>query len=242
MGLTVGQAIGIGIVVGFVGALVLVLCIPPTPSVQVVKDGEPAHTFTEIPQHLQQMMRREADPRIDSVRWFSRRMHTLASVQQIAEVVEFEDFISSFTETCIDALRLESLRTDRGPEDSIERSITGILERSANSALHLLAQPSEWEAAWVANEPGFIVFPEIRLVWNGYTKFSKPAVVDADTVWPIPSDDNEQADDKQTDDKQHPEVDAPEQPKPETEKLSSLEDGHSVTPEAGQEPCPTAAK
>jgi hypothetical protein len=142
----------------------------------------------------------------------------------------------------IDALRLESLRTDRGPEDSIERSITGILERSANSALHLLAQPSEWEAVWVANEPGFIVFPEIRLVWNGYTKFSKPTVVDADTVWPIPSDDNEQADDKQTDDKQHPEVDAPEQPKPETEKLSSLEDGHSVTPEAGQEPGPTAAK
>ncbi|KAM6523195.1 hypothetical protein FSOLCH5_003813 [Fusarium solani] len=379
MGLTVGQAIGIGIVVGFVGALVLVLCIPTTPSVQVVKDGEPVHTFPEIPQHLQQMMRREADPRIDSVRWFSRRMHPLASVQQIAEVVEFEDFISSFTETCIeapfrpqplvpenlfdenelvrlagkpinggtwsasisntatrasavkcflaqfifkrmqprcppqecllppeiascyqficvphdnphredltaiwretmyllleslltllplpprwfeegdpreertlamvpviiDALRLESLRTDRGPEDSIERSITGILERSANSALHLLAQPSEWEAVWVANEPGFIVFPEIRLVWNGYTKFSKPAVVDADTVWPIPSDDNEQADDKQTDDKQHPEVDAPEQPKPETEKLSSLEDGHSVTPEAGQEPGPTAAK
>lgn len=142
----------------------------------------------------------------------------------------------------IDALRLESLRTDRGPEDSIERSITGILERSANSALHLLAQPSEWEAVWVANEPGFIVFPEIRLVWNGYTKFSKPAVVDADTVWPIPSDDNEQVDDKQTDDKQRPEVDAPEQPKPETEKLSSLEDGHSVTPEAGQEQGPTAAK
>ncbi|WAO86283.1 Hypothetical protein NCS54_00355500 [Fusarium falciforme] len=379
MGLTVGQAIGIGFVagfVGFVGALVLVLYIP-TPSVQVVKDGEPVHTIPEP-----QMIKREADPRTDSLRWFSRRMHPLASVPQIAEVVEFEDFISSFTETCIetpfrpqplvpeslfdenelvcmagkpvnggtwsasisntatrasavkcflaqlifkrmnpncppqecllppeiascyqficvphdnrhsklkldykhkiqinksagedltaiwresmyllleslltllplpprwfeegdpreertlamvpviiDALRLESLRTDRGPEDRIERCITGILERSANSALHLLAQPSEWEAVWVANEPGFIVFPEIRLVWNGYTKFSKPAVVDADTVWPIPSDDKEQAGDKQ-----HPEVNAPEQPKPDTEKLSSLEDGHSVTFEAG---------
>lgn len=396
MGLTVSQAIGVGIVVGFVGALVLVLslvCIPPTPSAQVVKDGEPVHTFPEPPQLLQEPPRREADPRIDSVRWFSRRMHPLASVPQIAETVEFETFISSFAETCIetpfrpqplvpeslfdehelvrlagkpinggtwsasisntatraaavkcflaqfifkrmqprcppqesllppeisscyqficvphdnprskltldykpktqvnksagedltaiwresmylllkdplcllplpprwfeegdpreertvamvpviiDALRLESLRTDWGPEDRIKKSITGILERSANSALHLLAQPSEWEAVWVANEPGFIVFPEIRFVWNGYTKFSKPAVVDAGTVWPISSDDNEQADDKQTDDKQHPEIDAPEQPKPDAEKPSSLEDGHSVTPKASQEPDPS---
>ncbi|UPK96305.1 hypothetical protein LCI18_007240 [Fusarium solani-melongenae] len=398
MGLSVGQAIGIGFVagfVGFVGALVLILYVP-TPSIRVVKDGEPVHTIPELPQQLQQMIKREADPKTDSLRWFSRRMLPLGSVREIAEVVEFEDFISSFTKTCIkppfrpqplvpeslfdenelvrlagkpanggtwsasisntatrasavkcflaqltfkrmnpncppqecllppeiascyqfvciphgnprsklkldykpktqvntsagedlaaiwresmylllkdpmcllplpprwfeegdpreerthamvpviiDALRLKTLRADRGPEDDIERSITGILERSANSALHLLAQPSEWEAVWVANEPGFIVFPEIRLVWNGYTKFSKPAVVDAGTVWPIPSDDKEQAGDNQhTGDEQQPEVDALEQPKPDTEKLVSLEDGHSVTFEAGQEPGPTTA-
>lgn len=104
MGLTVGQAIGIGFVagfVGFVGALVLVLYIP-TPSVQVVKDGEPVHTIPELPQQLQEMIKREADPRTDSLRWFSRRMVPLGSVREIAEVVEFEDFISSFTETFIE--------------------------------------------------------------------------------------------------------------------------------------------
>ncbi|KAL2669966.1 hypothetical protein Neosp_014844 [[Neocosmospora] mangrovei] len=367
MGLNVGQAIGIGVVAGFVGALILVWFIPRTPTIQIVQEGGLVHTRPETPPHLRAMNRREADPRIDSVRRFGFRMIPLGSVREIAEAVTFERSIDRFVGMClkapfqpqppvpeslfdenelvrlagkpinggtwsasisntatrasavkcflaqfvfkrmhpncppqdcllppeiascyqlinvphdnprsklkldyknriqvnksagddligiwrellftllldpfdllplpprwfkegdpreertlamvpviIDALHLESLRNDRvrREEDKIERCITGILETSANSALHLLAQPSEWEAVWEANEPGFIVFPEIRLVWNGYTKFSKPAVVDVDTVRPIPSDDNRQAgDNKHADDKQDPEAGAPE--------------------------------
>ncbi|KAI8721696.1 hypothetical protein NCS52_00311800 [Fusarium sp. LHS14.1] len=381
MGLNVGQAIGIGVVAGFVGAFILVWFIPRTPTIQIVQEGGLVHTRPETPQHLREMNRREADPRIDSVRWFSVRMIPLMSDREIAEAVEFERDIKRFAEMCIeapfrpqppvpeslfdenelvrlagkpinggtwsasisntatrasavkcflaqfvfkrihpncppqdcllppevascyqlinvphnnpgrddllgiwrelvftllldpfallplppgcfkegdprkertlamvpviiDALHLKSLRNDRvrQEDDTIERPITGILMTSANSALHLLAQPSEWEAVWEANEPGFIVFPELRFVWNSFTKFLKPAVVDVDTLRPIPSDDNRQAgNNKHADDKQYPEVGAPDQPNIDTEKLPSLEDGQSLTQGIGQESSPSTA-
>ncbi|KAJ4310310.1 hypothetical protein N0V84_011027 [Fusarium piperis] len=143
----------------------------------------------------------------------------------------------------MDALHLKSLKTLPQFDGGIERGLQGMLQQAANSALHLLAQPAEWEAVWVATKPGFIVFPEIRFVWDGFTKFSKPAVVDADIAWPMPSDDEKQPDDdQQPDNNQQPEVDASEQPKLNDEKLPSPEDGHPVALEAGQEPGPSTAK
>ncbi|RSM05203.1 hypothetical protein CEP52_006408 [Fusarium oligoseptatum] len=144
----------------------------------------------------------------------------------------------------IDALRLESLRVDQSLideafKDILDWKLTGILERAANGGLRLLAQPGEWEAVWEWEKPGFIVFPEIRFVWDGDTKLRKRgkvikllncAEVDADIVRPISSDN-----------KQHPGVDGAEQPNPDTEKLPNLDDGHSLTAKTSQEPGPSTA-
>lgn len=163
----------------------------------------------------------------------------------------------------IDALRLESLRVDQSLineafKDILDWNLTGILESAANGGLRLLAQPGEWEAVWEWKKSEFIVFPEIRFVWDGDTilhkrgtviKLHKPGKVtkllqkcgkvarlhkrdevDADIVKPIPSDN-----------KQHLGVDGAEQPNPDAEKLPSLEDGHSLTAKTSQEPGPSTA-
>ncbi|KAM0417152.1 hypothetical protein ACHAPT_012860 [Fusarium lateritium] len=93
----------------------------------------------------------------------------------------------------VNALQLGSLRNDMlQKEGQLERIMGEALEVAANSAMILLGQPSEWEAVWASAEPGFIVFPEVRLVWNGRTKYSRPAVVNTDFVWPMRPDGHNQ--------------------------------------------------
>lgn len=130
----------------------------------------------------------------------------------------------------LDALHLDALRNDGHCNERPKASMAGILEEAANSALVLLAQAAEWQAVWAAFEPGFIIFPEVRLVWDGYIQFSRPAVVDADLTWPMPSENDQQPDD----DNRHPEVDAGDQPAPDAGKLPSLEGGRPVTLEVNQ--------
>ncbi|UPL02560.1 hypothetical protein LCI18_013494 [Fusarium solani-melongenae] len=93
----------------------------------------------------------------------------------------------------VNSLHLESLRNDLDlKKGALEVSMGKILSKAANTAMALLGQPSEWEAVWASPEPGFIVFPEVRFTWNGKTKYSKPAEVDANVPKPVPSDNHDQ--------------------------------------------------
>ncbi|KAM0417146.1 hypothetical protein ACHAPT_012853 [Fusarium lateritium] len=75
------------------------------------------------------------------------------------------------------ALELHALVPDGRREDLVDQMLIAILEYAANSAMIFFCQPSEWEFEWVSDEPGVVVFPEIRFVWHGMTKWSRPAVV-----------------------------------------------------------------
>ncbi|UPL02113.1 hypothetical protein LCI18_013047 [Fusarium solani-melongenae] len=92
----------------------------------------------------------------------------------------------------ISVLQPEALRTDHPRDDRFEKLLVDILERAANSAIVLLGQPTEWEAVWSSTKTGFIVHPGLRFVWQGKTKYSRPAVVDDELTWPIRPDDQGQ--------------------------------------------------
>ena len=85
----------------------------------------------------------------------------------------------------ISVLQPEALRTDHPRDGRFEKLLVNVLERAANSAIVLLGQPTEWEAVWSSTKTGFIVHPGLRFVWQGKTKYSRPAVVDDELAWPI---------------------------------------------------------
>lgn len=113
MGLTVGQAIGVGVAVGFVGALALVavlLFIPteasdPSYYITSTPADDPARLALEPPQEV--VIDRRPDAVKYIVRHFPVRMDPLQSLPEVAESVAFERWISSYTETYFDSHRGE---------------------------------------------------------------------------------------------------------------------------------------
>ncbi|KAM5346960.1 hypothetical protein ACJ41O_009965 [Fusarium nematophilum] len=77
----------------------------------------------------------------------------------------------------LEATKLESMRVDYTRE-GLEVAVKNIFEVAANAAMVLLGQPSAWEALWASEKPGFMVFPEIRLIWDGKVKDSRPAEIE----------------------------------------------------------------
>lgn len=77
-----------------------------------------------------------------------------------------------------EALKLETLRCIGKTDDGLRRELQIVFEGATNSAMVLFCQPCTWEYEWVSNEPGFMVFPAVRLVWDeDDTKFFDPAEV-----------------------------------------------------------------
>ncbi|RSL43573.1 hypothetical protein CEP53_011641 [Fusarium sp. AF-6] len=100
--------------------------------------------------------------------------------------------IRAMAPAIVNVLQPEALRTDQPRIDGLEREMEIILEMAANSAIVLLGQPTEWEAAWSSTKPGFIVNPGLRFVWQGQTKYSRPALVDDELAWPMRPDGQDQ--------------------------------------------------
>ncbi|RSL41464.1 hypothetical protein CEP51_016583 [Fusarium floridanum] len=103
-----------------------------------------------------------------------------------------EERIRAMVPAIVNVLQPEALRTDQPRKDGFERNMATILERAANSAIVLLGQPTEWEAVWSSTKPGFIVYPGLRFVWQGQTKYSRPALVDDELAWPMRPDGQDQ--------------------------------------------------
>ncbi|KAI8656809.1 hypothetical protein NCS56_01286000 [Fusarium sp. Ph1] len=130
----------------------------------------------------------------------------------------------------INALQPEALKTDHPRDDRIEDLMADMLEIAANSAIVLLGQPTEWKAVWSSTKPGFIIYPGLRFVWQGKTKYSRPALVDDELAWPMRPDDQDQPNSQS---EEQPKFDAAEAPtydslqlrKPKTAEHSITEHG-----------------
>lgn len=78
----------------------------------------------------------------------------------------------------VDALKLKTLNVMETTE-VFEHRLKAAFEMATCSALALFSQPSVWEYEWVSKEPGFMVFPEVRLVWDeDHVKYSQPAKIE----------------------------------------------------------------
>ncbi|KAJ4263109.1 hypothetical protein NW762_006728 [Fusarium torreyae] len=77
-----------------------------------------------------------------------------------------------------DVLKMKLLSVSEYSEEENMRWLAGIFADAANSALVLFGQPSEWEAHWISDKqdaPGRMIAPEVRFMWNGKVKWSRPA-------------------------------------------------------------------
>lgn len=84
----------------------------------------------------------------------------------------------------IDALKLKTLNVMESTA-VIESRLKKAFKMATCAALALFSQPSVWEYEWVSKEPGFMVFPEVRLRWDEDTvKYSQPAKIE--TRYPRP--------------------------------------------------------
>ncbi|KAM5348915.1 hypothetical protein ACJ41O_008738 [Fusarium nematophilum] len=77
----------------------------------------------------------------------------------------------------VDAIRYDDIGISRFSQDH-EQSVKGLFEMAANAAMHFFVQPSEWEIVWASDKPGFIIYPEIRRLWNGVVETVVPAEVE----------------------------------------------------------------
>ena len=81
----------------------------------------------------------------------------------------------------LDALKLESLRVDQYAPEDIKKTLTLAMEKAANTAIVLFCQPCVWEVEWASSEPGFIIYPKIRLMWDDdEVRMSLPAIIESE--------------------------------------------------------------
>ncbi|KAF5679518.1 hypothetical protein FCIRC_6131 [Fusarium circinatum] len=93
-----------------------------------------------------------------------------------------QERIDSMASEIADALNMEALDACRRPGDVIKKRLSIDLSHAANSALIFFGQPSEWEADWTS-DPGRLVAPRIRFMWNGQVKWSRPGAQYPGTPW-----------------------------------------------------------
>ncbi|KAF5705581.1 hypothetical protein FMUND_12021 [Fusarium mundagurra] len=74
------------------------------------------------------------------------------------------------------ALNVELLDARGRSGADLKKNLTGIFGIAANCALIFFGQPSVWEADW-DSDPGRLVAPRIRFMWNGQVKWTRPATV-----------------------------------------------------------------
>ncbi|KAH7254064.1 uncharacterized protein BKA55DRAFT_614052, partial [Fusarium redolens] len=84
--------------------------------------------------------------------------------------------IDSMASEVADALNMELLDACGRSGDVIKKRLSILFGLAANSALIFFGQPSEWEADWVS-DPGRLVAPRIRFMWNGQIKWTRPAAL-----------------------------------------------------------------
>ncbi|KAF5617935.1 hypothetical protein F52700_12417 [Fusarium sp. NRRL 52700] len=84
--------------------------------------------------------------------------------------------IGSMAAEVADALNLERLDARGCSGADLKKSLTGIFGIAANCALIFFGQPSVWEADW-DSDPGRLVAPRIRFMWNGQVKWTRPPTV-----------------------------------------------------------------
>jgi hypothetical protein len=90
--------------------------------------------------------------------------------------------IDSMASEVADALNMELLDACGRSGDVIKKRLSIVFGLAANSALIFFGQPSEWEADWVS-DPGRLVAPRIRFMWNGQIKWTRPAALYPGTPW-----------------------------------------------------------
>ncbi|KAF6522894.1 hypothetical protein HZS61_014422 [Fusarium oxysporum f. sp. conglutinans] len=84
--------------------------------------------------------------------------------------------IDSMASEVADALNLELLKARGRSGADIKKRLSHIFGYAANSALIFFGQPSVWEADW-DSDPGRLVAPRIRFMWNRQVKWTRPPVV-----------------------------------------------------------------
>ncbi|KAG5786957.1 hypothetical protein H9Q69_013974 [Fusarium xylarioides] len=90
--------------------------------------------------------------------------------------------IDSMASEIADALNMEALDACRRPVGVVKKRLGNELGRAANAALIFFGQPSEWEVDWTS-DPGRLVAPRIRFMWNGQVKWTRPGVLYPGTPW-----------------------------------------------------------
>ncbi|PCD42584.1 hypothetical protein AU210_005111 [Fusarium oxysporum f. sp. radicis-cucumerinum] len=84
--------------------------------------------------------------------------------------------IDSMASEVADALNLELLEARGRSGADIKKRLSHIFGYAANCALIFFGQPSVWETDW-DSDPGRLVAPRIRFMWNGQVKWTRPPVV-----------------------------------------------------------------
>ncbi|SCO14132.1 uncharacterized protein FFNC_07520 [Fusarium fujikuroi] len=84
--------------------------------------------------------------------------------------------IGSMASEVADVLNVELLDARGRSGADLKRNLTGIFGKAANCALIFFGQPSVWEADW-DSDPGRLVAPRIRFMWNGQVKWTRPPTV-----------------------------------------------------------------
>uniref|UniRef100_A0A0D2XK41 Uncharacterized protein n=1 Tax=Fusarium oxysporum (strain Fo5176) TaxID=660025 RepID=A0A0D2XK41_FUSOF len=84
--------------------------------------------------------------------------------------------IDSMASEVVDALNLELLEARGRSGADIKKRLSHIFGYAANCALIFFGQPSVWETDW-DSDPGRLVAPRIRFMWNGQVKWTRPPVV-----------------------------------------------------------------
>ncbi|KAF9773944.1 hypothetical protein IL306_008157 [Fusarium sp. DS 682] len=93
-----------------------------------------------------------------------------------------QERIDAMASEVADTLNMKLLDAAGRSEDEIKKRLGPIFERAANCALIFFGQPSEWEADW-DSDPGRLVTPRIRFMWNGQVKWTRPPTIYPGTPW-----------------------------------------------------------
>ncbi|KAF5545608.1 hypothetical protein FMEXI_5997 [Fusarium mexicanum] len=84
--------------------------------------------------------------------------------------------IDSMASEVADALNVELLDARGRSGADLKKNLNGIFGIAANCALIFFGQPSVWETDW-GSDPGRLVAPRIRFMWNGQVKWTRPPTV-----------------------------------------------------------------
>ncbi|KAL6354773.1 hypothetical protein LRP88_12118 [Fusarium phalaenopsidis] len=166
-------------------------------------------------------------PEISSCYQLVCRVYDIPRSKPFEEGDPRKERVRAMAPAIINALQPEALKTDHPRDDRIEDLMADMLEIAANSAIVLLGQPTEWEAVWSSTKPGFIIYPGLRFVWQGKTKYSRPALVDDELAWPMRPDDQDQPNSQS---EEQPKFDAAEAPTYDSLQLREPKTAeHSIT-------------